>query len=180
MAGGSITITGNQALAIHDLLGKSAKLSARDIMLMGKMRGRIRRILKTDEDGSHRAMEYSRKVLRYSISDVASGISPKLVGEPIERQDGSPIEIFIYSSEERAKSVGEFIFDESEKATLYRLFLDKLSDKATSGSEADTLYRQAGWFPSIQKALEATMKALHKDDPFEEPPPDELDTADSE
>jgi len=175
MAGGKIQVTGNQALAIYDLLGSRAKLSSRDVTLMGKMRERMARLLKTDDDGAHRAMEFTRKVLRYSVADIANGISEKLIGEPIERQDGTQIEIFIYSKEERANIIGDFTFDDDEKATIFRLFMKLLSSDDPNGAKAEVLYRQAGWFPSMQKALESAQKALCKEEPFVEPVPDELE-----
>lgn len=175
MALEKINLNGRQAIQLYTLLGTHTKVSGNDKLKMGKLRRRLAKLLKTNEEGEHEAFEVIRTEMKFTISDIAGGVPVELLGKPALRPDGGPVESITYAPKELLSTSFELSYDTSEKSTLFRLFLDRLADEATTGRNAEHLYRVAGWFPNMQRALESTLKTSSaKEKEFEEPAPDEL------
>lgn len=163
-------ITGRQASRLYDFLGSTSKVSASDKMRLGRLRRRLRRMLETNDEGIHEALNPTMRALQYTVGDVQHGIPASYVGKPVTRADGSPIEHPDYDAKKLSGQFGELVFDGEEAGTVFRFCRAKLEDADASGAIAEEVLRIASWFPGIVDAIEKSLCESYKEDPFQYAP----------
>ena len=168
--GGKIGLTGRQAVILYEFLGTNSKVSASDKMRLGRLRRRLHRMLETNDEGVHEALKPKMRGVIYTASDLQHGIPRELLGKPIVKSDGNPLELVEYDLKAMSERLGEFSYDSDEAGSLFRLSRSRIEDSDSTGSHAEHVLRVASWFPGVVDAIEKSLVESYKEDPFQYTP----------
>lgn len=170
MSGGSYTLTGRSLLLIYGTLGMSTKLKASRKMLYGKMRNRIEKLLRMEEQ------EGARVFLRLKP---AFKLAYHSDGKPMMGQDGNQAKYWEYDEAALKKPAGEFRFDSVERGALLELLAEQIEDDKATGDQAGLCLRIAGWL-GMSDEIEKRVLLAHPLDAYSgaisEPERDDLES----
>ncbi|HOX49894.1 MAG TPA: hypothetical protein PKY05_00290 [Fibrobacteria bacterium] len=165
--GGKIQLTGRQAVLLYDFLGTKTKISASDKMRLGRLRRRLHRMLETNDEGIHEALNPTMRTAIYTPADLQHGIPREMVGKPVLKPDGKPLELYDYATADMSRALGEIVYDSDEAGTLFRFCRARIEDADSSGAIAEHVLRVASWFPGVVDAIEKSLVESYKEDPFQ-------------
>ena len=173
----SHVLTGRKALRLRGfLMGRNGLGSADKDSLAKVLRRLENKVLCTDESGNHTAIASTEYEPQFTAADVASGVPVEFYGKSILGQNGKPLKMRDYDAKSLSDSLESLGYDDMEKGAIFRLCLDRLRDKATTGAEAANAREIAGWF-NLHAAIEKTVRRADKPEPFKDELPDDGEVA---
>lgn len=185
MSGGTYAFTGRQFLTFWQFLAAPSKRSPAQRMLLGKVRNRIERILRQEEQEGFKVFQRLNPTFDTVLKD----------GKPLIGENGKPVRYMEYDPKRISANQGELRIDTLERSALIDFMTDQIEGiekrdekNPASGPGADVagdVLRLASWV-GLETELETRLLAAHpvhgyegKIDPVavesDDPPPESLE-----
>jgi hypothetical protein len=155
MSGGSYSLTGRQFLTVYALLGSACERKPSEVMLYGKMRNRIEKLLRMEEVDGMRVFKKLPHAIKPAFND----------GKPVLNADNEQAKFCQYDEKKLTETVGEFRFDPVERGAIFELLNEGIENPKTFGDEKAALLRIAGWL-GMGTELEKRVMRAHKVDGY--------------
>ena len=157
MSGGSYPFTGRQFLTLWQFLAAQSKRSPAQRMLLGKVRNRIERLLRQEEQEGLQVFAKLAPTFALAFRD----------GKPLLGDDGKQAKYLEYDPKRMTARVGELRIDTLERAALLAHMVDQIEgdekDKTRPPATAEitgSVLRIASWI-GMESELEARLIAAY-------------------
>lgn len=164
MSGGTYPFTGRQFLVLWQFLANPSKRNSAQRMLLGKIRNRIERVLRQEEQQGLRVFARLKPSFVNAVRD----------GKPVLDDAGRPAKILEYDPVAIKVKQGELQIDTRERAALIDFMIDQIDGDAKpdekgslapSADVAGDVLRIASWL-GMGTELETRLLAAHPVDGY--------------